>query len=195
MAPSDKPLKRAIGANENAASQDLATNHNSRSKAETYVEMHRPPEAEFDLSNLKTGEMIKLIGQRTLQMHEIAELCSHNLMNTPQTEATFRMLNRANNEATKLFLQGAAMIQDIKFKPVSDHVVTSQINRDKGLDAYGMPRRKYTPSLRHEPIEEELEPGEDLEPDEEVEDDYAYDDDFEPSDKEDWQDEYDDDDA
>lgn len=197
MAPSDKPLKRATSANENSLSRDLAVNKTAStpSKAEAYVDLLRPPEAEFNLAKLKTGELLKLIGQRTVRMHEIAELCSHNLLNTPQTAATFRMLNRANTEATKLFLQGAAMIQAIKFKPGSDHIVTAQINLDKGLDAYGMPRRTYTAAIKHPPIEEEAEPDDDLELDEDVEDDYECDDDVEPSDEEDWQDEYDDDDA
>lgn len=162
MAPSDTPLKRANGANGNAASQDLSMQKSSGTSRETnYIEMQEPPEADFDLEQLMTGELVKLIGQRTVRMHEIAEKCSHNLLHTRQTEATLRMLSRVNNEATKLFFQGAEMIQSIKIKPSFDHVVKAQIQKEKSAKrqrqssrtvASNVPRapRADTPQKRHD---------------------------------------------
>lgn len=115
-------------------------------KPEVYIELAQSPDEEFDLECLRTGEIIKLIGRRQMRMNEIAEICSHNLLENPQTARTFKMLNKANNEATRLFFQGVQMIQSIKSKRATDDVVHQQIlkdqhrrNRENGLDYFGLP--------------------------------------------------------
>ncbi|MEL7030762.1 MAG: hypothetical protein AAGL97_02720 [Pseudomonadota bacterium] len=116
---------------------------------QAFVVLEKPPETKPDLSLLLNGEIVRALGRTMQRMEEIANHCAHNLLNVPQTEATFRMHSRSTIDATRAMQECVRLLQAIKYRTATDDVVEYQINKDNGVDGLGRPLPDFLKEPRY----------------------------------------------